>query len=347
MRALIAIFAVASLITFSTQPQADATEPQAGNAEPQAGTTERTIPAAAEASLEQPVILRDVAAIGGNLVHLGDLFINAGDKALREVGYAPAPGRRMVFDARMLYRLARIHGLEWTPMSLQDKAVIQRESTVVSGADVEDRILAALPENGIDADNVDVELNNPMMKLHLPVDAAETVEVEALNYSAGNGRFNAIVTIPGDGLSVRRARVSGRVHRISDVPVLARRVLRGDIITERDIDWLQLRSGRIPNNTVLDAASLIGLSPKRTLRPGAPIRISEVQQPVLVSKGAHVTLVLETASMVLTARGRALQNGGRGDIIQVTNTQSHTVVEGVVTGAGTVAVSHSGATAIN
>jgi len=339
MRSLLVIVAMIGVITFSN-------ETLAGSAGSTGGTGQQTADTA-EASLEQPVILRDVTAISGNIVRLGDLFINAGDKALREVGYAPAPGRRMVFDARMLYRLARAHSLEWTPMSLHDKAVIQRESIVVSGADVENRILAALPDNGIDSGDIEVELNNPMLKLHLPVDAAETVEVEALNYSAGNGRFTAILTIPGDGLSVRRVRVAGRVHRISGVPVLARRVMRGDIITERDIEWLQLRTGRIPHNTVLDAASLIGLSPKRTLRAGAPIRISEVQQPVLVSKGAHVTLVLETASMVLTARGRALENGGRGDTIQVTNAQSHTVVEGVVTGAGTVAVSPSGATAIN
>jgi flagella basal body P-ring formation protein FlgA len=146
---------------------------------------------------------------------------------------------------------------------------------------------------------------------------------------------------------MRHVRVAGRIHRVSGGPVLARRVMRGEIISERDIEWLQLRSGRIPHNTVLDADALIGLSPKRTLRAGAPVRMSEVQQPVLVSKGAHVTLGLETPSRTVTARGRALEDGARGDTIRVTNAQSHTVVEGEVTGAGTVAVSPSGAMAIN
>ncbi len=340
MRYLLVVFAMLGVITFSTQLLAGSnTQPLAGSNAPAAAT--------GHAAVDQPVILRDVGVVNGNLVRLGDLFINAGEKALRDVGYAPAPGRRMVFDARTLYRLARIHGLNWTPMSLHDKAVIQRESIVVSGAEVEDSIQAALLDKGIDIEGVEVELNNPLLKLHLPADATQTVEVEGLNYSVGNGRFSAILTIPADGLSVRRVRVAGRVYRMSGVPVLARRVMRGDIITERDIEWLQLRSGRIPHNTALDAAALVGLSPKRTLRAGAPIRISEVQQPILVSKGAHVTLVLETPSMVLTARGRALQNGGRGDTIQVTNAQSHAVVEGVVTSAGIVAVSPSGAVAIH
>lgn len=325
MRALFVVFAMVGAITFSNQAMAGSGQDPAG----------------------QQIILRDMAVVSDNLVRVGDLFINTGEKAAREVGYAPAPGRRMVFDARTLYRLARAHGLEWRPMSIHDKAVIERDSVIVSGTEVEDRILAALRDKGIAMDGVDVELNNPMLKLHLPADATETVDVEDLNYTAGNRRFSAILTIPGDGLNMRRVRVAGRVHRVSGVPVLARRVMRGEIISERDIEWLQLRSGRIPYNTVLDADALIGLSPKRTLRAGAPVRMSEVQQPVLVSKGAQVTLVLETPSMTLTARGRALEDGGHGDTIRVTNAQSHTVVEGEVTAAGTVAVSPSGAMAIN
>lgn len=336
MRALLVIFAMVGVITFSTEPSANSNMPAAP-----AGK------AIGQDPVDQPVILRDVAVINGNLVRIGDLFINAGEKSLREVGYAPAPGRRMVFDARTLYRVARAHGLAWRPMSIHDRAVIERDSVIVSGADVASRILASLPDHGIETEGVEVELNNPMLKLHLPADATETVEVEDLSYSAQNHRFTAILTIPGDGLNVRRVRVAGRVHRVSGVPVLTRRIMRGEIITGRDIEWLQLRSSRIPHNTVLEAASLIGLSPKRNLRAGAPVRMSEVQQPVLVSKGAHVTLVLQNPSMVLTARGRSLEDGGRGDTIRVTNAQSHIVVEGVVTGAGTVAVSLSGPVAMN
>ncbi len=332
MRTLLAMFAVIGAITFSTEPMAGSNTPFAD---------------AGAGSDERQVVLRDMAVVGDNLVRVGDLFINAGEKALREVGYAPAPGRRMVFDARTLYRVARAHGLDWRPMSIHDKAVIERESVVVSGTDVENRILAALPDNGIDPEGVEIELNNPLLRLHLPADATETVEVEDLNYTAGDRRFNAILTIPGDGLNVRRVRVAGRVHRVSGVPVLARRVMRGEVIGARDIEWVQVRSGRIPHNTVLDAESLVGLSPKRTLRAGSPVRMSEVQEPLLVTKGAQVTLVLETESMTLTARGRSMEDGSRGDTIRVTNAQSHTVVEGVVSGAGTVTVSASGATAIN
>jgi flagellar basal body P-ring formation protein FlgA len=59
---------------------------------------------------------------------------------------------------------------------------------------------------------------------------------------------------------------------------------------------------------------------------------------VVVAKGALVTLILQTPSMRLTARGRALDEGGIGDSIRVANAQSRTVVAGVVLANGQVAV---------
>jgi flagella basal body P-ring formation protein FlgA len=83
------------------------------------------------------------------------------------------------------------------------------------------------------------------------------------------------------------------------------------------------------------------------LRPGEPVRASEVQRPVVVPKGGLVTLVLTTSGMQLTARGRALEDGGEGDAIRVANAQSHTLVEGIVSGAGRVTIPLLGALATN
>ena len=59
---------------------------------------------------------------------------------------------------------------------------------------------------------------------------------------------------------------------------------------------------------------------------------------MVVAKGALVTLLLQTPSMRLTARGRALDEGVIGDSIRVANAQSRTVVAGVVLANGQVAV---------
>ena len=58
----------------------------------------------------------------------------------------------------------------------------------------------------------------------------------------------------------------------------------------------------------------------------------------MVNKGSLVTMTLTGPAMLLTARGRAQENGGKGDVIRITNTHSKQVVEAVVTGPGRVMV---------
>ena len=60
-------------------------------------------------------------------------------------------------------------------------------------------------------------------------------------------------------------RVSGRVDAVSEIPVLARRIMRGDNISKRDIRWIKLRSNRLQRDMVIDHADLIGMTAKRTI----------------------------------------------------------------------------------
>jgi flagella basal body P-ring formation protein FlgA len=131
------------------------------------------------------------------------------------------------------------------------------------------------------------------------------------------------------------------------VPVLARRIGAGEVIGPRDIDYVALQADRVASNVVTDAASLIGAAPRRGLRPGQPVRASEIGAPVLVEKNQMVLLRVQTASMQLTAQGRALQEGARGDTVRVVNTKSNTVVTGTVAEAGLVMVTPLTATVGN
>ncbi len=306
-------------------------------------------PARADASpaSDLPLTLRAAVTVGDNLVRLGDLFVGAGGKAEVGVARAPAPGGRVVFNARLLYRIAQAHGLDWRPMSIHDHVVVERESIVIDGEEIERQILAALVDKGVDPERVAIELANPGLRLHLAADANPTVAVDVVAYDPRSGRFTAAVVAPSDDPAAQPVGVSGRLHDVTDVPILADRVMRGEVIGADDVQWLRLRTDRLPGNTVLDANGLIGQTPKRTLRPGEPVRASEVQRPVVVPKGGLVTLVLTTSGMQLTARGRALEDGSEGDSIRVANVQSHTLVEGIVSGAGQVTIPLLGSTQIN
>ena len=297
--------------------------------------------AAAPAAEAAPVALRQSVTVSGGLVRLGDLFVPAGDKAEAAVAYAPAPGKRAIFDARWLYRVARAYGLNWRPLSIHEKAVVARESIVIGRREIADHILAALVDKGVDAD-MRVELSNRMLRIHVPGDSTATVAVEDVAYDARTRRFIAIVAAPADDPAARRIRVTGRVHRVIDVPVLTRRVLAGEVIRKRDVKWIAMRGDRLQRDTIQDSGALIGKSPRRGLRAGVPVRVSDVRLPVLVPRRSLVTIMYRVRSMTLTAQGRALEDGGAGDTVRVANTQSNTVVQAVVTGANRVSVQPAG-----
>jgi flagella basal body P-ring formation protein FlgA len=133
------------------------------------------------------------------------------------------------------------------------------------------------------------------------------------------------------------------VHRAGaettvEVPVLARALGLGDVIAESDIAWVTLPFAKVPRNAITDASDLVGMSPKRLVKPGAPVRDGDVAPPIVVPRNATVVLVFATANLTLTAKGKALENGAVGDRVRVENLQSEIVVEGLVQADGTVAV---------
>jgi flagella basal body P-ring formation protein FlgA len=285
----------------------------------------------------EPVTLNGSVSVNGNYVLLGDFFRNTGDKADAVVAYAPAPGKKAIFDARWLYRVAQKNRLAWRPITLRDRAVVRRESYVITRREIEDRILEYLRAED-DFRDIRVFLANRSLRLHVAGDEPATVDIEDLALDRRTNRFSALVVAPAGDPAAQRVRVTGRVIEMAEVPVLARRLLAGTVIRKGDIRWIKMRADNIQRDTITDAGDLIGMVPTRSLRDGRPIQISQVERPLMVAKGSLVTMVLRGPAMLLTAQGRAQESGSKGDVIRITNTQSKQVVEAVVTGPGTVVV---------
>ncbi len=186
--------------------------------------------------------------------------------------------------------------------------------------------------------DIAVVLDNPGLRLHLPVDAEPSLDSSRLSYDPASGRFTARVTAPAGAPPLAVATVTGRAVQMTEVPVLQRRGLPGDIIARSDLDWLRVDARRLPGNVVVDPADLVGKSPRRAIRPGQPVRATDLREPVLVPKNSLVVLRLETERMVLTAQGRALEDGASGQVIRVKNTKSHAILNGVVADTGAVRV---------
>ena len=78
----------------------------------------------AAGSAASSVMLRTNVVVDDDVIRLGDLFTNSGKYADTAIARSPIPGRRSVFDAEWLFRVARAFRLAWRPLSLDDRAVV-------------------------------------------------------------------------------------------------------------------------------------------------------------------------------------------------------------------------------
>lgn len=112
-------------------------------------------------------------------------------------------------------------------------------------------------------------------------------------------------------------------------------VAKGDILSEAMLVLAYQDQTLIRGDSLSDPAALIGVRSKRELKPGQPIRLTQV---CVVCKGDEVTLLAENSSMQIKTMARALQDGSFGDMIRVVNIRSGRQVQGQVSAVGSVVV---------
>ncbi|MDA0654585.1 MAG: flagellar basal body P-ring formation chaperone FlgA [Proteobacteria bacterium] len=280
--------------------------------------------------------VNDVVIVDDAWITLGDLTGVTGDAAGYRVARAPAPGERGVIPVSDILAAAARNDVRWDPQGLRSVTVI-RSSTMIPMATVQTALSAALSQasGGL---RLRPEINNSNFVLHVPVDASPTVEVEQLLYDAGRGTFTAMLQTPADGGQTRRTEVRGRALEVVATPVLVNPVARGAVITAADLGWAEFRADRLRADVAVDPAQLIGMSPRRPVRTGEAIPLTDVQAPVLVPRNASVVMIVEIPGMQLTAAGRALNAWALGDTIEVINSHTHATLFGIVEAPGVVRV---------
>ncbi|WP_323915240.1 flagellar basal body P-ring formation chaperone FlgA [Aeromonas caviae] len=112
-------------------------------------------------------------------------------------------------------------------------------------------------------------------------------------------------------------------------------VAKGDILSEPMLTLAYQDQTLIRGDYLTDPTDLIGVRSKRELKPGQPIRLTQV---CVVCKGDQVTLSAENSSMQIKTMARALQDGSFGDMIRLVNTRSGRTVQGQVSAVGSVIV---------
>lgn len=120
------------------------------------------------------------------------------------------------------------------------------------------------------------------------------------------------------------------------IVVPAHDIARGEVLADSDLSYLSVTNGPNVSGILTSMDQLTGMQARRVLRAGEPLRGDDVRRPILVTKGATVTMTFDAPGVTLTAIGKAMTEGGMGETVTILNPVSYRQITGVVTGSGQV-----------
>lgn len=292
-------------------------------------------------SLAQDILpeIKASAIVEDSVVTLNDIFSNLNKGKDIVIADAPAPGKKTIISARHVLKLTRSNNIHWKNSAGVKNIIISRMSTVVTYSELTQMLSDELKNIYLADNNIDVRLYNNNGKIHLPFgyDIAD-LSIKKINIDRRNDKFSALVHAPTGLGDENQHMVNGRILRVTMIPALTRTIRSGETIKKSDINWISMPDKQISRNTVRNLDKLIGMTPRNQIKQGNPIRLSEVRRPILVKRGSLVKINFNTANINLTTIGKAVENGGKGDVIQVINNTSKKTISATVFGFNQVQV---------
>lgn len=274
--------------------------------------------------------LKPRIVVSDALITLGDVFDGAGAAAGTSLGPAPEPGQKIALRVPAVMSFVQSQGLVWQPGPAVTIILVERASQTVSLAEVGPLVDKALRRAGVDG-LFSVDLRQRDLGIDLPAGKAYDLAVTAMNYDDGTGRFEAMLVARAGSVS-RQVPLSGTVTRRLEVPVLARPINRGETIGRNDVTWIEVSRDEASRGVARDEDQLVGQQVRRTLPGERPVRLSDLQRPILIQKKDLVTMTVASPNMTLVMTGIAEEEGSFGDTVRLLNPKSKKTVQGIVTG---------------
>ncbi len=285
--------------------------------------------------------LKAQAVVASDLVRIGDLVENAGRLAATPIFRAPDLGQTGTVQARRVVDAVLAHGMTMLDAADITAVTVVRASRSFTRAAIEERIARALAAQANISDPRDLSLtfDRDLRTLHAEPLLDSDLEVARAIYDPRTGRFDVMLELPGSIASQRAAlRYTGSAIETATVLVLTRALSRGDVVGKADISVERRPKAGLGADVLAAPERAAGLAPRRTLRAGDVLRAADLMNPELVHRNEPVLVVFEAPGVVISVRAKALDSGAEGDLVNVVNTQSKRVLQGVVTGPGRVSI---------
>lgn len=308
-----------------------------------AGVSSAALAQSEQDSLSSPVLRANIT-VSSDVVRIGDVIDNAGTAAQIAIFRAPDLGTTGSLPVSQLLSALRAHQVIGVDTRDIREVSVTRSSRTLVSKEIEQQIARVLERrNGLgDAANISVTFERDLRELQL--DSAHTGDMRAtiVRFDPRNGRFDITFEIANDvTYSPTKLRFTGTAVETVEAAVLTRSVERNEILRSSDVIIERRPKAEVGNDMALRDRT-VGMQARKQLRAGQALKVADLGKPDMVSRDQAVTLIYEAPGLYLTGRGKAIDSGTEGDIVNVVNLQSKRTIQGVVVGPGQVSVMTAG-----
>jgi flagella basal body P-ring formation protein FlgA len=123
-----------------------------------------------------------------------------------------------------------------------------------------------------------------------------------------------------------------------EVPHLATTLRAGAVLTPADIEMKAVPFDYADQSGIETIEDLLGKELKRNGRAGLMLKAADVMERLTVKRNTQVTVLLKAGPMTLSVLGQSLADASAGQPVQVMNSVTKKILNGVAMADGTVAI---------
>ena len=286
-------------------------------------------------------VLRANVTVADDVVRIGDVIDNAGTAAQIAIYRAPDLGTTGSLPTAQVLTALQAHQVIGVDTKDIKAVSVTRLARAIDAKEIQSQVAHALEHRGSlgEAANLLLTFDRDVQDIQLESSYTGAMQPVAARYEPRSGRFDVSFEIGNDNnTKPSRLRFTGIAIETVEAAVLTRDVQRSEILKSSDVMTERRAKAEVGGDAaVRDLA--VGMQLRKQLRAGQALRVADLAKPDLVQRDDNVTLIYESSGLYLTIRGKAVENGTEGDVVNVLNLQSKRTVSGVVIGRGQVAIS--------
>jgi len=233
-------------------------------------------------------------------------------------------------------------GIPWVPLFGQQSSGAAPQGNgkqfVVTQKMLIDRIKMFLLKN-YDENHDDIQIDVDSVPEAIPVNPVDwEIQVESRYGAVKNGANSLTVTVFSRQSIYKKFVATARLRTFDDVVVAARLLNRGEKIGPKDVELKRVETTNFKRDYFTHLDEVVNLQAKQVIPAGKPIFTGMVELPDIIHRGDIVRIVVKLKNLKVTATGKALQNGHKGERIRVENMSTGKKLSAVVLDEKTVLV---------